>query len=481
MQRHGRDDQADALIAQRRGVQPAQRAHALDRDVRKFAVELAGQKTAGRHAHRADHHCPQAAARLFALFQHRAEVHGEKAGFFIRDGRQTECVCRLVAHAAHRSPQISILGAHRLKLRVVDALAARHAQQHGAQVRAQVGAEGGKTSQFYAGLALHAADEQGGKLADAQFLRVVPVLFARGGQQIVLEIDRLVRRQADAERALKRDEQGGRVPPSGGARPCRRQAAAAHLTGQQCQMQHEREKGTVAEHKAAAAFKALQHAGDRLHVLAVEQLECAAVLRLAQKLFPVHLGQLRPQAHAHGAPQVFRRAFQPHADARAPHNRHPAGEQPCAGGIQVSRERVLGDAELFRQPAGLDRLACGKQQGEQPVDALGLGEHGAAAIEQRAQGGALHIVFFQPHALAGAAHKTEARRLQPLFHAGQLAHDRAAADADALAERRRGKPHGRQIGQLADQPPPVVGQYRQMVLLRHACSSFPPVFNNTPE
>ena len=105
----------------------------------------------------------------------------------------------------------------------------------------------------------------------------------------------------------------------------------------------------------------------------------------------------------------------------------PAGKQPCAGGIQVSRERVLGDAGLFRQPAGLDRLACGKQQGEQPVNALGLGEHGAAAIEQRAQGGALRIVFFQPHALTRAAHKTESRRLQPLFHAGQLAHDRAAA------------------------------------------------------
>ena len=43
--------------------------------------------------------------------------------------------------------------------------------------------------------------------------------------------------------------------------------------------------------------------------------------------------QLRAQADAHSAPQVFRRAFQPDAHTCAPFDCYPACEQPFAGRI----------------------------------------------------------------------------------------------------------------------------------------------------
>ena len=300
-------------------------------------------------------------------------MHGEETGFFVRDRRHPERMRGLVAHAAHRRPQYGILGAHGFELRVFDALAARHAQQHGAQVRAQVGAEGGKPGQLHTGLALHAADQQGGELADAQLLRVVPVLLAQGGVQIMVEIGGLARGQAHAQRALERDLQRGGVAPGFAARAVGFQTAAAHLPREQGQMQHERDKCAVAEHKPAAALEPLQHTGDRLHVFPVEQAERRAVLPALGELFPVHLGQLRAQADAHGAAQVFRRAVQPDAHARAPFDRYPAREQPFACRIEVVCERVLGNIQLFRQPLRFDRLARRKQQGEQAVDALVFG------------------------------------------------------------------------------------------------------------
>ena len=158
----------------------------------------------------------------------------------------------------------------------------------------QVGTEGGKAGQCHAGFALHPLDEQGGQLADLKLLRIVPVLFARGSLQIPLQIGRFARRQAHTQRALNREQQRRRIPPCGVTRPFGRQRAAAHLPGKQRQVQHERNERAVAEHKAPAALKALQHTRNGLHILPVEQVERRAALTAFKELLPVHLGQLRP-------------------------------------------------------------------------------------------------------------------------------------------------------------------------------------------
>ena len=269
------------------------------------------------------------------------------------------------------------------------------------QVRAQIGSEGRKSGQLHPGFSLHPADKQGGELTDAQLLRVVPILFAGHSLQVVFQICRLPSRQAHAQSSFQRDKQRGRLTPCGTTRPLSPQASAAHLPRQQRQMQHKRDECAVAEHKTAAALKCLQNRTDCLQIVAVQQIQGRPGLPAVQKLLPIHLSQLRTQPDAHCPPQIFRRAFHPDAYARAPLDRRAARTQPLVRRAQVAQERVLRNIQLFSEPLCFDRLRRRKQQDEQPVNPLGLGQRHAAALQEHAQRRAAVLRFLQPHALPG--------------------------------------------------------------------------------